>query len=190
MQLSSQMFDRIVGNAGEAGRSATVLPAGCRKAAERRQATRLAFGQRSQICRDRGTNAGVWQTVMVKDISVLGIGFLCDDALTIGDTFMLKLTDKESHAIRIRCKIERCERGGFGNTSYLLGAIFQQVIQQAAIRVNDDEGETPRWQESQSTGQLVHAAAEAPTMKPARVGPITRVVKAASLWMRKADDFS
>jgi hypothetical protein len=190
MILSSQLFDRIVGNVAETGRSATVLPVGCRKAPERRQASRLAFGHRTQICRDRGNNAGVWQTVMVKDISPLGIGFLCDDPLNIGDTFMLKLTDKESHTIRIRCKIERCERGGFGSTSYLLGARFEQVIQQAPIYVNEDEGAIPRWNETESSGQVVQAVAETPTIKSPRVGPITRVVMAASSWMRKADDFS
>ncbi len=190
MLLSSQLFDRIVGSTGEAGCPATVLPVGCRRAPERRQVSRMAFGQRTQICRDRGPNAGVWQTVMMKDISIKGIGFLCDDPMDQGDTFMLKLSDKESHSIRIRCKIERCERGGFGSTSFLLGATFQQVIQQAPIHLNDDEDGSPRWQESTAAGTLVHASAGIPAMKPPREGPITRVVKAASLWMRKADDFS
>jgi hypothetical protein len=190
MLLSSQLFDRIVGSAQDAAGTPTVLPVGCRRAPERRQVSRMAFGQRTQICRDGGPAAGIWQTVLVKDISPKGIGFLCDDPMSIGDTFMLKLSDKESHTIRIRCKIERCERGGFGSTCYMLGASFQQVIQQAPIHVNDDEGEGTAWQAIEFPGRMVPANATEAAGKPPREGPITRAVKAASNWMRKADDFS
>ncbi len=196
MLLSSQLFDRIIGMSGETGRQSTVLPVGCRRAPENRQVSRMAFGQRTQICLDSGKNAGVWETVMVKDISTKGIGILCNESIVIGCTFMLKLTDKEGDTIRIRCKARRCERGGFGSTAYLLGATFEQVIQQQLLRVNDEPGDTAHWQNQvRAEDAPVVAETEVSGFKTAG----NAMAKAAatflravdpSQWMRKADDFS
>lgn len=193
--LSQQMFDRIVGHSDEIGRHATVLPAGCRRAPDRRNVARVSYGQRTQIRRDRGKNAGAWETVLVKDISTKGIGFLCDDPMEPGDTFVLKLTDKQEQLIRIRCRIERCERGGFGSTSFMLGALFQQMIQEAPLRVNDDEGNQPRWQE-EAVEEQPEAAMAGPAMKKKPAGPVTRAVRFLrgavdpSQWARRSDDYS
>jgi hypothetical protein len=194
------MFDRIVGMSDEPGRQATVLPAGCRRrASDRRQVPRMAFGQRSQICRDHGKNAGVWETVMVQDISTMGIGFICHDSIDLGRTFMLKLTDKEGETIRIRCKVQRCERGGFGNTAYLVGSTYEQVIQKQVLRVNDDDDIQPRWQDQAPAGAVPVTADETSAIKyaggamaSAAVSFLKAVnpIRAASNWMRKADDFS
>jgi hypothetical protein len=200
MLLSSQLFDRIVGMSGSSGQQATVLPVGCRRAPERRQVSRMAFGQRSQICRDLGKNAGIWETVMVQDISPKGIGFLCHDSIDPGHTFMLKLTDADGQTIRIRCKVHRCERGGFGSTAFLLGASFEQVIQKQVLRVNDDEEDAnPRWQEQAPIDAEPTAAAESSGFRSAG-GAVARAavsflkavdpLRVASQWMHKADDFS
>jgi hypothetical protein len=197
MLLSSQLFDRIVGMSDSTARQATVLPVGCRRAADKRQVARIAFGQRSQICLDRGKNAGVWETVMVQDISPKGIGFLCHEAVDHGNTFMLKLTDSQGETIRIRCRVQRCERGGFGNTAFLVGATFEQVIQKQVLRVNDDEETKTHWQHSAPVD--AEAAVEASALKTAG-GAVARAaasffravdpLRVAALWTRKADDFS
>jgi hypothetical protein len=199
MLLSSQLFDRIVGMSDSTGRQATVLPVGCRRAPERRQVARMAFGQRSQICRDQGKKAGVWETIMVQDISPKGIGFICHDSIDAGHTFMVKLTDSQGETIRIRCKVARCERGGFGNTAFQLGATFEQVIQKQVLRINDDEETQPRWQDQTPVDAEPVTAGESSRLKNTG-GAITRAavsflkavdpIRAASNWMRKADDFS
>ena len=203
MLLSTQLFDRIVGmsapQASDPQRKATVLPAGCRRGPERRQAARLAYGHRTQICRDSGKSAGVWDTVMLQDISVMGIGCMSHDPMDAGSTFVVKLVDKDGENIRIRCKVCRCERGGFGNTAYLLGASFEQVIQQQALRVNDDEADRPGWQSDIQTEPETAAAGESSGLKTAgaavarAAANLLRAVdpsRVASLWTRRSDDFS
>jgi PilZ domain len=193
MLLSTQLFDRIVGLSGsqasDAHRKQTVLPVGCRRVPERRSATRMAYGHRTQICCDGGKKAGVWDTVMLQDISLSGIGCLCHQPMDIGGTFVLKLADKDGESIRIRCKVQRCERGGFGNTAYLVGSTFEQVIQQQEMRLNDDEYDMPvRQEEVQTEPEIVMAASESSGLRTmARVA--VNLFK-ASLWMRKSDDFS
>lgn len=194
MILTPQLFDRIVGisTSKESDRKGTVLPVGCRRAPERRQAARIAFGQRTLICRDSGPSAGVWQTVMLQDISQRGIGFLSQEAIQNGQTFMLKLTDKEGDTIRIRCSIMRCERGGFGGTSFMVGAEFQQVIANAPIRVTDEKGEeetygsTPVNNAADAEEATIGASAARGTSVMARLLNFVD----PSQWMRKSDDFS
>jgi hypothetical protein len=206
MLLSNQMFDRIVGisssHAKDPQQKATVLPAGCRKVPERRVAARMAYGHRTQICRDSGEKAGEWDTVMLQDISNKGIGFLCDDPMQPGNTFVLKLTDKEGETIRIRCKVHRCEQGGFGNTAYLVGATFEQVIQRQVLRVNDDEPDEQLWQTDPlpaAETEAVEHSGEPSGLKTAGAAMARAAVsllravdprRAALPWARRSDDFS
>ena len=204
MLLSTQLFDRIVGmsspHAKDPQHKPTVLPAGCRRVPERRAAARLAYGHRTQICRDSGAKAGVWDTVMLQDISVKGIGYLCDDPMERGDTFVLKLTDKDGETIRIRCKVNRCEQGGFGNTAYMLGATYEQVIQQQVLRVNEDEWDKPAGSMVvQPEAEPVTESREPAGIKTAGAALARAAVnlfkavdprKAALPWARRSDDFS
>jgi hypothetical protein len=193
MQLSSQLMDRILGVSGETGRNATVLPVGCRRAPERRQVARMAFGQRTQIRRDQGAKAGTWESIMVQDISPKGIGFMCDEPLEPGETFMLKLMDREENTIRIRCTVQRCERGGYGQVAFMLWALFLQVIHQTPLQLNEDDPD------GQVPVEAMPSGARSPLVKPAHCG-MARVavnflkavdpVRAASRWMSRADDFS
>jgi hypothetical protein len=198
MLISTQLFDRIAGISDPGSTNGTVLPAGCRRKPERRSANRLAYGHRTQICRDAGRQAGVWDTVMLQDISSGGIGCLAHEPMTIGETFVLKLLDKNGQAIRIRCKVTRCERGGFGNSAYLIGAGFEQVIQHV-LHVNDDGDpdypDVPSHTESAPAIQAVEAASfksAGAAMARAAVGFLRAIdpIRAASQWMHKADDFS
>ena len=194
MLLSMQMFDRIAGLSQGVARDNTVLPVGCRRAPERRQASRIAYGYRTQICRDSGPKAGVWDTVMLRDISVSGVGYLCHEPMNRGDTFVLKLLDKEGQTIRIRCSVSRCEAGGFGNAAFLLGACFEQVVQQI-LRVNEDENAT------QLPAEIIKTDA-APVKQPighrlskiaaAAMGFLRAVdpVRLTAQLMHRADDFS
>ena len=199
MQLSTQLFDRIVGisTAKETDRKATVLPVGCRKAPERRQAARIAFGQRTLICRDSGSKAGVWDTVMLQDISQRGIGFLCPEPMQSSQTFMLKLTDKEGDTIRIRCSIKRCERGGFGGTAFLIGAEYETVIVHQPIRVTNEDGDEATHASELAQDQKATASIDDAPTKTRRRGSAVARVAANFLravdplqWMRRADDFS
>jgi hypothetical protein len=196
MLLSTQLFDRIVGTPGQTNldsqRKATVLPVGCRRVAERRTNGRVAYGQRTQICRDSGKKAGVWETVMLQDISIKGVGTLCDEPMPLGETFVLKLTAKDGENIRIRCKVQRCEPGGFGNTAFLMGATFEHVIQQEVLRLNDDEGDEPADEHD------VPADADAVTAGDMAAGRKSVMARAAAglrravdptQWLRKSDDF-
>ena len=193
------MFDRIVGISAhkETDRKSTVLPVGCKKAPERRQAARIAFGQRTLICRDGGSTAGIWETAMLQDISQRGVGMLSDHPIPAGETFMLKLTDKEGESIRIRCEIKRCERGGFGGTAFLVGAEFQQVIVHQPLRVTNEDGEEAIENKpaSAKANALVDATPEpaglryaGAAMARAAYGFLRAVDP--SQWMKKADDFS
>ncbi len=202
MVLSTQLFDRIVGisTSREPDRKATVLPVGCRKAPERRSATRIAFGQRTLICRDSGPHAGAWETVMLQDISIRGIGFLCPEPMPPGQTFMMKLTDREGETIRIRCVARRSERGGFGGTSFMIGAEFQQLIVHQPIRVTNENGDDAH----DAHGEEIAPAVPSPTVdeltEPAparqRSSAMSRAAAcllkavAPSQWLRKDDDFS
>ena len=200
MMLSTQLFDRIVGisTAKESDRKSTVLPAGCRKAPERREAARIAFGQRTLICRDSGPKAGLWDTVMLQDISMRGIGFLCHEPMPAGQTFMVKLTDKDGETIRIRCSTKRSERGGFGGTAFLVGAEYEQVIQHQAIRLTNEDGEESIEHDGvaqPTAAQVAAAKVEAEPAKPrgsALGWAASCLMKAVdpSSWLRKADDFS
>jgi hypothetical protein len=195
MMLSPQLFDRIVGisTCKEPDQKGTVLPAGCRRAPERRQAARIAFGRRTLICRDSGRTAGVWETVMLQDISERGIGFLSDEPIQNGQTFMLKLTDKEGDTLRIRCGIMRCERGGFGGTAFLVGAEFQQVITNQPIRVTDENGEEETFGSAPANNLGATEAEETEAAVPSRgTSVMARLLSFVdpSQWMRKSDDFS
>jgi len=183
MLLSTPLFDRIVGTPdSNPDRKAAVLPAGCRRVPERRAAARLAYGQRAQICRDRGKKAGVWDTVMLQDISTNGIGLLSNDPMPIGDTFVLKITGRDGHVIRIRSKVERCEKGGFGQSAFAIGAVFEQVIAEQPLRINDEPCGAEQWKQD--------TPSDAPALLAGTAGLVSRAFRAASHWMRKADDFS
>jgi hypothetical protein len=198
MLLSTQLFDRIVGSAhvadAEPNRKGTVLPANCRRVPERRKHGRTAYGQRTQVCRDGGKKAGLWETIMLQDISLQGIGTLCDEPMTVGETFVLKLTDKQGETVRIRCKVQRCEPGGFGNTAFLMGANFEHVIQQQVLRLNeDDRDEESDWESDQPAEAVtVLAGAESVARKSVFGRAAASFLRCVdpSQWLRKCDDFS
>ena len=156
------MFERVMGMAagGEGGGpKGTILPAGCRRAGERRQVVRQTFGRRGQIARDAGKQAGRWQTVMVQDVSTNGVGIVSDEAIPVGQTLVLKLKDAAEQPLRVRCIVRRCEAGGYGGAAYLVGAEYQQILQESPLTVREDEPEHPAVNGStpdEATGRPAH----------------------------------
>jgi hypothetical protein len=203
MQMSQELFERFVGS-HDSDRVApsAVLPVGCRRAPERRVAVRMQFGKRAQIRRDRGKAAGKWETVMVRDVSQSGLGLLSDDAMSNGETFVVRLPQRDGTLCRIRCAAKRCEAGGFGGVAFLVGATFEQIIEQPSIRLNDDDQHPTQWDEEVSSG---FEAAGTPSRsaglrdKPVRTGLVRAAVnllkavgpiRHAAHWGRRHDDFS
>jgi hypothetical protein len=140
MELTLELFERLVGTAAptieasDAG--GPVLPAGCRQVTERRTSARLALGKRARIRTLRGNQAGLWQTVMVQDVSLSGIGLLCDEPMAADDVFLLHLPDIRDQIVQIRCTVKRCESGGFGGVSFVVGAGYEQVIAEGDMNLN------------------------------------------------------
>ena len=200
MVLTTQLFDRIVGIAASSEQQhdqKAVLPVGCRRAAEKRDATRFTLGQRAVICRDSGPKTGIWDTVMLKDISLKGIGFFCHEVMNPGDTFMLKLADRQGQSIRIRCAIRRCEAGGIGGVAFRIGATFEQLIQQLELRLNDDDddlektGRADGWQKQEAVEVDSQCIAIAPTrFTVAKVAASFFKTMGPANWLRKRDDYS
>ncbi len=114
MQLPPDLFERLTGEAVPG--PGTAAPGGH----ERRQHGRLQFGHRAQV----RVGAGPWATVVIRDISVVGIGFLADRRLDPGQAFTLRTTGEDDVAITLACVVHRCEAGGVGGVAFFVGSTF------------------------------------------------------------------
>ncbi len=197
MVLPTQMLERITGTHEPLHQTtkAAVLPVGCRRRVERRQSPRIAFGKRSQISRDKGPFAGKWETVLLKEISQGGIGLLTQTPFSVGDTFIMKLPQSDGAEMRIRCATRRCEAGGFGGVSFLVGASFEQVIEESEICVNDDhDGPPSHWEEPSQAAERPHNSNIHPTNAKSAAASFAKaamnLLKAASHFTHRHDDFS
>jgi hypothetical protein len=198
MHMSQELFERIVGthSLGTPGKAA-VLPVGCRRAPERRKAVRVAIGKRTQIRRDSGSGAGNWATVMVRDISVGGLALLSEDEVGIGETFVVRLPQRDGKMARIRCATRRCEPGGFGGTAFLVGASFEQVIEEPSIRLNEDDGQPADWDVNSECAAVAPESAGKKAVGPykprsgfMRVAAHFLKVVNPTQWIHRQDDFS
>lgn len=167
MELTEEYFQRLVGTAALSADAADtegpVLPAGCRRVVERRTHARLPLGKRARIRTLRGQQAGLWQTVMVQDISLNGIGLLCDEPMAAEDVFILHLPDTDDQIVQIRCTVKRCESGGFGGVSFVIGAGYEQVIEEGA-------GDSDAASLSDPTGTPVPQALRPIVLAPSQAG--------------------
>ncbi len=132
MQLSSELFERIVGivSPAQAAPAAgdVVSPAGSR-VMDRRGATRIPFGARAKITYENPEHAGVTETVMLQDISVQGISFVSADWIALEEVLVVSLKDQQDQELRLRCKVQRCEQGGYGGVSYVIGTNFLELVE-------------------------------------------------------------
>jgi putative transposase len=134
VQLSSELFERIVGIAAPAQAAPAagdvVSPAGSR-VMDRRGATRIPFGARAKITYENPEQAGITETVMLQDISVQGISFVSADWIALEEVLVVYLKDQQDQELRLRCKVQRCEQGGYGGVSYVIGTNFLELVENA-----------------------------------------------------------
>ena len=148
MQLSSDLFDRIVGTHGagtaperlvpspgsdESGetpastRPSIIMPAGAR-VVERRHVRRTRFGQRVKMCLEAELSIGLWDTVMLQDISVAGLSYLSERWQDLNTAVHVTVGDRTGTPVRLRCVVRRCERGGMGGVCYTVGVTFDALL--------------------------------------------------------------
>jgi regulator of replication initiation timing len=124
---------------------------------ERRSHHRFAIGSRATICTLRKGVEGSSSIVLMRDISLAGVGFLHNEMMRAGDTFIIRFAGKSGAHVRIRCVVNRCEPGGTGGMQFVIGATFEVLleIKDAEPKKNDDKKgvKIPRPQESASESQ-------------------------------------
>ena len=126
MQLSPEVFQQLTGEPVPAAGfsvgsvSTSVADAGGPGGADRRQYGRVQLGRRAGV-RFAG---GPWQTVVIRDISVVGVGFLSDFPLPPGRPFTLRMTAADDRAVCVECVVRRCEKGGVGGVAFFIGSTF------------------------------------------------------------------
>ena len=125
VQLSAQLFADIVGDEAVAMASSAT-------ADERRQSPRANLGRRARIYPLIETSSDHGEPVLVRDISVHGIGMLIGEALTPGDEFIIHLPTNTASSleepVKIQCAVRRCQAGGSGQTQFLVGSTFELVL--------------------------------------------------------------
>ena len=131
----------------------------------RRAATRVHFGRRAEVRTRDKTGHPSRARVLLRDISIKGIGFLSDVPLAIGRSFVLHLNDSAEQPLYIVCITRRCERGGMGNASFIVGATFELFTDAETIPVDS----TTSTSMSGIGSLLAHASALLRQLNPVRL---------------------
>ncbi len=97
--------------------------------AERREHPRVEFGRRATIIPLIDGKPGRGKVVVIRDMSVKGMGMLDSEPMRPLDEFILDLSKFVGRPLGIRCAIERCESGGTGGTQFVLGATFEELLE-------------------------------------------------------------
>ena len=93
---------------------------GGERPSERRQYGRVRLGRRAQV----RVGDGPWRTVLVRDMSVVGVGFQSDGRLEPGERFTLRLEAVGGGTTCLPCVVHRCEAGGVGGVAFFVGSTF------------------------------------------------------------------
>lgn len=101
----------------------------------RRAAPRMSLGRRAQII-IASKSCAQSSRVMLHDISVKGVGFLSQIPLRGGSSFILEVENTAGQPIYLQCNTRRCETGGIGGVSYVVGATFDRQLNAADIPSN------------------------------------------------------
>jgi len=109
-------------------------------APDRRKHPRVCFGSRGKIFPLMEGAGGSGCTVLVRDISRGGVGFLFGEELAVGDEFILHLTKHAGGKIAIQCIVTRCELGGTGLVQFDIGATFELVLDESQWKAPKDAG--------------------------------------------------
>lgn len=147
---------------------------------EKRKHPRVAFGSRARmyplvpaVCPDG-------RSVLVRDISLSGVGLLFSDALAIGDEIILKLPAQRGEPLVVHCMVQRCETGGSHGKQFVIGVTFEQVLD-TSVLTDDSMLDSPLVKSAIANLSTVwRATVEGGPAVAA--GPITRAV--SSVWKR------
>jgi len=135
MEIAFELFDEITG-AGNAARTKDPSDP------DRRQHRRLPFGSRGTIAPLRGSEEGPASVVMLRDISVAGIGFLNAEPLKVGETFVIRFTGQNGRIVKFQCTAQRCDPGGTGATQFVIGATFEKLLESIEAPSGPSEGQS------------------------------------------------
>jgi hypothetical protein len=133
MELSAELFEGITGfTVAEAAAGLGVAEAPVDgpepSLADRRRHRRFVFGSRAAISPLRRGLEGLDSTAVIRDISLAGVSLLYPEPLEVGDEFVIQFSGEFGWPARILCTVRRCETGGVCETSYVIGATFEVLI--------------------------------------------------------------
>ena len=112
MALTADTFARVTGGG---------FPLAAYDGDDRRRQARVSFGQRGQV---RLGGERDWATVLVRDLSLDGVGLQTDAPLDAGRPLVLRLTGPGGAAAEVACVVVWCEPGGFLHAGFHVGATF------------------------------------------------------------------
>lgn len=147
---------------------------------DKRRHPRVAFGSRARIFPMVPIICPEGRSVLVRDISVAGIGLLFSDPLAIGDEIILQLPAQRGEPLVVHCMVQRCDIGGSHGKQFVIGATYEQVLDPSVL-TDDSMKESPLLQSAMANLSSIWrtpAADEA----AAPAGPISRIV--TGVWNR------
>ena len=95
---------------------------------ERRKHARAPFGFRGTIMYEKKGGEKLSSVVMVRDISVAGVGFLNEEPLKPGTLLTMEFKGLDDRPVQIRCSVQRCTTGGLEETENIVGATFEELL--------------------------------------------------------------
>jgi hypothetical protein len=102
---------------------------------ERREHPRVEFGRRATIFRLINRKPGQSAVVLLRDMSIKGVGLLHSEQMEPLDEFVLDVSKFVGRPLGIRCAVERCESGGSGGTQWVVGATFEELFESAELLI-------------------------------------------------------
>ena len=78
--------------------------------------------------------------MMLRDISIGGIGFLNAEPLKSGEPFVIRFSGQSGRQFKIHCAVQRRDSGGTGGTQYVIGATFEKVIEPTEALPRNPDG--------------------------------------------------
>ncbi|MGD0461207.1 MAG: PilZ domain-containing protein [Tepidisphaeraceae bacterium] len=152
MELSLEAYEEITGT--------SPLPPVEADGSDRRKHRRMPFGFRATIQPMRKGVEGPPTVVMVRDISLTGIGVLHEEAIKQGTSFVIEFKGSRDRPVKIRCTAVRCEQGGMGGTQYVIGATFDELLTKEFPPLPKEQPLPPLSDQARVQGRLIKSDAE------------------------------
>ena len=96
---------------------------------ERRKHPRISLGSRARVLPLFEAAGQEGEAVLLRDISLEGIGFLYSKPMAVGDEFIIRLLTQAGRPVHIHSIVQRCWTGGSGETQFVIGATFELIIE-------------------------------------------------------------